>query len=352
LPEAAPVVAVTGMIAGESPAPGVGVIRSLRAHPKFRGRIVGLAYDALESGNFLEGVADDVFLIPYPSQGEEDFFNRLARIKKAGGLDVLMPTLDAELLPVIQAEGRLKKLGVATFLPTKEQFLLRAKDRLYAMAKKNGLPVPRSRAVYDAASAMNSGLPLPFYVKGLFYEAFLASTPRQAAEHFEKVRLKWGLPVILQEAIPGDEYDVCALGDGKGGVLGAVPMRKMQLSDKGKAWAGVTIEDKKLLALATDAVAALRWRGPLELEIMKSRGKYYILEINPRFPAWVYLTQGAGQNLPYACLELALGKRVRKLPPYKTGVMFVRAATDHVMPVGRLESIMTRGEALQEAKRP
>ena len=35
-------VGVTGMIASDSPAPGLAVIRSLRAHPGFTGRIVGL----------------------------------------------------------------------------------------------------------------------------------------------------------------------------------------------------------------------------------------------------------------------------------------------------------------------
>lgn len=336
-------VAVTGMIAGESPAPGVGVIRSLRAHPGFDARVVGLAYDALEAGNFLEGLADDVFLIPYPSQGEEDFLKRIILIRDACGLDVLVPTLDAELIPAINLSDRLKALGIVTFLPTREQFKLRAKDQLPALAKAHGLPVPRSLAAFDAGTAMGCGLGFPLWVKGLYYEAFLARTPHEAAEHFEKLRLKWGLPVILQESMPGEEYNVCALGDGKGGIVGAVPMRKLLLSDKGKAWAGVTVSDRKLLGLARDAVAALRWRGPIELEVMKSGGKYRILEINPRFPAWVYLTQGAGQNLPYACVELALGRRVKPFPPCRSGTMFVRAALDFVVPLRKFERITVQG---------
>ncbi len=37
-------------------------------------------------------------------------------------------------------------------------------------------------------------------------------------------------------------------------------------------------------------------------------------EINPRIPAWVYLAVGAGQNIPEALVNLALGKKVE---PYK-----------------------------------
>ena len=347
-----PTVAVTGMIAGESPAPGVAVIRSLRAHPGFDGRVVGLAYDAMEAGNFIAGVCDDVFLIPYPSQGQDDFFQRLLSIKRETGLHALLPTLDAELIPVIAMSGRLRSQGIGTFMPTREQFELRAKDRLFAMAARNGLPTPRSLTVFDVASiaAACGELRFPLLVKGIFYEAYTARNVEEAVAHFDRVQRKWGLPVILQEFIAGDEYDVAALGDGKGGVIGAVPMRKMQLSDKGKAWAGVTVMDEKLLELTRRAVHALRWRGPLELEIMKSRRGYFILEINPRFPAWIYLAQGAGQNLPYACLELALGKTIRPLAPFEPGVVFIRAALDQVIPLSRLEAVTTHGRSLHEPR--
>lgn len=346
-----PVVGVTGMIAGESPAPGVAVIRSLRADPRFRGRIVGLAYDALEAGNFLQGVADEVFLIPYPSQGNEDFFQRLLQIKRLSGLDVLIPTLDSELPLVIKMSRWLKDKGIATFLPTAEQLQLRAKDRLSAMASQHGLPVPRSRCVFDAAGILNIGseFRFPLFVKGIFYEAYLAHSAEEALHYFQKVQAQWGLPVIVQAQIQGDEYDVAALGDGRGGIVGAVPMRKTVLSEKGKAWAGVTVADDRLLEITRRTVEALEWRGPLELEIMKSRDQYYILEINPRFPAWIFLAQGAGQNLPYACLELAQGKKVKPFAPHRAGVAFIRAALDHVIPVAQLEGMAMRGNIANPA---
>ena len=70
-------------------------------------------------------------------------------------------------------------------------------------------------------------------------------------------------------------------------MVGAVPMRKMALTDKGKGWSGVTIEAPEMLALSREVVGSLSWRGGLELEILKEHasGKLLVAEINPRFPA-------------------------------------------------------------------
>ena len=89
---------------------------------------------------------------------------------------------------------------------------------------------------------------------------------------------------------------------------GAVAMKKLALTDKGKGWAGVTVRDPELVAMAERIVAATAWRGPFEVEAMRDEsGRYHLIEINPRFPAWVHLATQAGVNLPRAVVELARG---------------------------------------------
>ncbi len=46
-------------------------------------------------------------------------------------------------------------------------------------------------------------------------------------------------------------------------------MRKQALTDKGKAWAGVAIDDSDLLAVGERLMHALKWQGPLELELLR-----------------------------------------------------------------------------------
>jgi carbamoyl-phosphate synthase large subunit len=110
-------------------------------------------------------------------------------------------------------------------------------------------------------------------------------------------------------------------------MIGAVIMKKLFLTDKGKAWAGVTINNEEAKNISKKILDYIKWNSGCELEfiIENKTGKMYLLEINPRFPAWVYLATAAGQNLPEALLKLSLGEKVihfiRVAPPMKTQIL-------------------------------
>jgi len=188
----------------------------------------------------------------------------------------------------------------------------------------------------------------PVYVKGIFYDARKAWTLEQAYAAFVELSARWGLPIILQRGLPGFEYNICCLGDGEGGLVGAVAMRKLGVTDKGKAWSGVTVGDPRLQDLATRMIGALRWRGPCELEILCEEGsdRLCLIEINPRFPAWCYLCAGAGMNLPAAQARLALGGAPEILSAARSGVIYSRAAVDIICELDVLESLSVTGRAV------
>jgi|AACY02.10.fsa_nt_gi Predicted ATP-grasp enzyme len=120
---------------------------------------------------------------------------------------------------------------------------------------------------------------------------------------------------------------------------------KVYITDKGKAWAGVTLDDPKLLEITRDLMAKTQWRGPLELEFMKTNeDDYYLIEINPRFPAWVYLTVGAGQNQPEMLVNLAMGREPEPQLDYTVGKLFIRYSWDMIVDLKEFEQISTTGE--------
>ncbi|KPJ74942.1 MAG: hypothetical protein AMS19_14625 [Gemmatimonas sp. SG8_23] len=339
-------VAVTGLNATDNPGPGVGVIRAIRHAPEFSGRIVGLAYDALEPGIYARDLVDDAFMIPYPSQGIEALEDRLRHVNETVGLDVIIPTLDSELPSFIALAPMLRELGVATFLPTRDQFDLRSKAHLLELGERADIRVPRSRVLSDPSqlSELDDEFHGPYVIKGALYGAKVVRAYDEALFAYHHSIAEWGPPIIAQEFIRGEEFDIVAVGDGEGGLIGALPMRKTMLTDKGKGWAGITVMDPKLLEMTERFMKSSRWRGPCEVEVMRTEGgEYYLMEINPRFPAWCFLSAGAGINLPWAVVRLSLGEEVSPMRDYRVGAMFVRITLDQLVELSDFEQITMYG---------
>ena len=341
-------IAVTGLNAIDSPGPGVPVIRALRESKHFDVRIIGLSYEALEPGIYMHDLVDKTYQIPFPSSGIDSLLTRLQYINDQEEIDLIIPNFDAELFSFIKLVDHLEnKMNIKVFVPTVEQFEERHKVNLDEFGKKHKIKVPYSKMIFSTTEipALKEKFTYPLVVKGKFYDASVAYTPEQAASYFNKISAKWGLPIIIQQFVHGQEVNVTALGDGKGNTIGAVPMRKTYITDKGKAWAGISISDDKLMSMTKKMIKSSKWRGGLELEIIKTANDdYYLLEINPRFPAWIYFAVGCGQNHPEALVRMAMGEDVKPFKKYDVGKMFIRYSFDMIVDLKEFEKISTLGE--------
>jgi len=341
-------IAVTGLNATDNPGPGVPVIRSIKDSPNFDGSILGFIYDSLDPGIYMKDLVQKSYMIPYPSGGLDNLYARIADIHAKEKIDLIIPTLDSELYAFVKLYPKLKQLGIELFLPTIENLNIRSKDNLFKFCEQYKIKVPKNILVTSPQDiySVPSKVKFPAVVKGIFYDAYIVNNFEETLHAFNKLSAKWGFPIIIQEYVKGDEFNVVGLGDGTGRTIGAVSMRKLYITDKGKGWAGVTIDDNIILDLSKKIIEKSKWRSGLELEYIKSAdtGEYYLLEINPRFPAWVYLAPSAGQNLPYALVELAFGKEVEVFKSYKVGTIFVRSSWDLITDINSFEKIASLGE--------
>lgn len=341
-------IAVTGLKTGDNPQPGVPVIRSLRK-AGFKGKIIGLIYDSMESGIYMDGLADEVYQMPYPSSGAEAFLTRLDYLLSRTRIDVVIPTLDSELILYIRMRKELLDRGVHTFTPDEEHFILRDKIKLATFFPDRGITTPQTMILNQASQLkkLDKDLEYPVIVKGRLYEAYKANNLEEAQKQFYDLEARWGLPIIVQKVIPGDEFNIVILGDGSGKIIGMVPQRKLVITDKGKGFGGVVISNPALERFARKVIELLKWRGPCELEVIKGMDNvFYLIEINPRFPAWVRLAEGAGQNLPAATVLLALGKELEPFSKPKAGTMFIRHAEDLISDISLMGELSTRGELI------
>ena len=340
-------IALSGLNAIDNPGPGVAVARGLKEAKSFKARLIGLSYESLEPGVYMHDLFDKIYQIPYPSAGTEVLRARIEYINKQENLDLIIPNFDAELYSFMKLESVLQQMGIKTYLPTIDQFEERHKVNLPDFGKKYGINVPSSQAIYDASELhrLDENINFPYLLKGKFYDAHIAYNMEQAISFFHKVNAKWGLPIIVQKFVKGDEYNITGLGDGKGNTIAAVPMRKQYITDKGKAWGGISIDNKEMLDLTDGFLSKTKWRGGFELELIKSGdGQFHLLEINPRMPAWIYLAVGVGQNIPEALTNLAMGNDVKPFTKYDVGKMFIRYSYDMIVNIDEFEKISSLGE--------
>jgi len=185
---------------------------------------------------------------------------------------------------------------------------------------------------------------LPVMVKGCFYKAYRAATMLEATAHYHALVAEWGYPIIVQEVVAGDELNVVGLGDGQGNVLGMVGVKKIWITSQGKMWTGVTVKNETMLEAARCFIQKCCWRGPFELECIVSGDDVYLIEINPRFPAWTYLATGVGQNLPAQLLRCSLGLPAAPVTDYAAGKLFVRYSYDMVTDMQPFRNAVTQGE--------
>lgn len=339
------VIAISGINATDNPGPGVPVARSLKeANPEIF--TVGLSYDLHDPGNYMDFVFDATFRLPYPTQGWEALKRKLLDIKARCGLDVVIPCLDAELpLFVGHQEELLRDFGIKSFLPTNQQFNLRAKDHLVALCNDIGCRHPETKVVNSLNSLQESlkDTNYPVVVKGNYYMAKFAFTPDDACHSAIEIANDWGWPILLQKPVSGVELNVVGLGDGQGGSLGHMAIKKLKTTKLGKIWNGITIKSAALEALTERFLEATKWRGPYELECMVSQAalgeEIYLIEVNPRFPAWVYFATGCQLNLPQRLIDFVNTGNCEASCEYEAGRYFVRYCFELVTDLEKLQEL-------------
>ncbi len=340
------IVAVSGINDTDNPGPGIGIARSLK---EADGNIktVGLSYDIQDPGNYMDFLIDKSYILTYPTQGWEPIMNRLLHIKDSFGLDFIIPALDAELPQYIKYQKELEDFGIKTLLPSMEQFELRSKEHLQSVSETLGITYPKTVKVFntDQLKEALKEIGFPCVVKGNYYKAYIVKSMPEALYYFSEISNEWGFPILVQEVVYGEELNVVGAADKEGESLGLVAIKKMTTTHLGKIWNGVTIKHQKLLEVAADFVRNYRWRGPFELECIVKDDEITLIEINPRFPAWVYFATGVGINLPYRVLKSAYGDDVDRRSDYESGKVMIRYTYELITDIKKVSAFATKGES-------
>ncbi|MDB5698090.1 MAG: hypothetical protein JWN69_894 [Alphaproteobacteria bacterium] len=303
---------VSGLYSGGNPQPGIGIIRSLRdAYPNCT--IAGVEYSNRVSGIHWHDLDDLWLQRPWDELNLAAYGERVKALLDAGNMWISGSDLEAMWLADLLPEGHQNLLA-----PTMNALKQIAKPKVEGAS---GLPVKipaftvTDRSDWDLHAFCREHN-WRVWLKGPYYDA--ARTPSWDAFVAARNALTkiWSTNrLYLQKHVSGYEESVM-LSAYKGELLGAVSMRKRDITPEGKTWAGDVSEvDKDFMQPLRRMVRELGWTGGGELEMIRDAGgQLWLLEMNPRFPAWVHGATLAGHNLPGLLVERATGIAARSTP--------------------------------------
>ena len=345
-----PNVAITGLQAMANPDPGVAVARCLKYNGQKVNQVIGLSYSLHCTGNFTP-FFDHIFLIPFPWDSQAQWLDRIQQIHHRIPLDIIIPTLDSEIVLFSQLSDTLSSLGIKTILPPETAVKTRTKNYLPEWCKKNSIPTPKTNIMVDKLEIekIAGQIGYPCLLKGAVAGAHTAHDIYEASVFFDHIAYYWGLPVIAQERIKGDDFVVAALADHHSRMVGCIAMKKLCVTSAGKCSIGSIVENGKLVKLTEKIITSLQWVGPLEVELVYDAfaHEYYLIEINARFPAWIYLAGESHYNLPEKLVAMALGEKITPLPPCQSGLFYARGKEDYFFDGTSYSQLAAKGELIK-----
>lgn len=229
-------------------------------------------------------------------------------------IDVLVPTVDAELYALACAAHRFKEFGIRILVSSAKSLALCLDKFALAQACKDTIDVPKTELFEDPAAFERWAYPLIIKPR-----AGSGSRGVRRIDSFsELAAIPPSSELIVQEFLPGTEYSVDVLADTKGVIRAVVPRERM-LVDSGVAVVSRTVRDEGLMTAAANVAKAVGITHIANVQLRRrANGTPALLEINPRTPGTMPLTVASGINMPSLALAAILGNpALYPMTPFK-----------------------------------
>jgi carbamoyl-phosphate synthase large subunit len=249
--------------------------------------------------------ADLAFAVPRCA--DPDFIPRLLEISVTESVDLIIPTIDSELLPLAEARLRFEAIGTRVAVSDPETVAM-ARNKLATadFLVRHGISSPRSKPL-AALIADPGALRFPVMLKIIDGSSSIGLREAVRIDEVFDPRLDHAR-YLAQEKWVGEEYTVNLFFDHSGRCRATVPHRRCAVR-AGEVSKGVTVRHPVLADFAARLAHALPGaRGALCFQsIITPDGDGVVFEINARFGGGYPLSHRAGARFSRWILEEVAG---------------------------------------------
>lgn len=235
-------------------------------------------------------VADKPYIVPRMT--EPGYLDGIVEICKSEEIDMVIPLQEDELVLIADNLEIFEKNEIKVAISDKEKIRL-CKDKLL-LAKELDKLGYKAVETYTAKEYLaQKEDDMDVYVKPRFGAGSVDTYHVTDGKLLEALVKSSDTELIVQPAVKGNEYGIDIYTDMISGEVITCFCKKKIRMRAGETEKSLSVIIPELEKTVADAVQALKLKGPLDMDVMEEDGKYYILEINPRF--------GGGYPHAYGC---------------------------------------------------
>ena len=291
-----------------SPGRRVELIKTFRESAPAGSILYGADFDRTCPASFF---LDGLFEVPFKI--DDAYITRLLEICTNKKIDLLIPLIDPELLPLAKAKEHFSKIGTTVMISNEEMIeISRDKFKTFERMNQIGIPSPKTILGKDLVS------------DSISYPIILKPRSGSSSKGVFVIKDKNELPspniyknenYIAQELIKGYEVTVDILSDGHGRCIEGVQRKRLKVRG-GEVERAITIKHRHLHSIVEKLVEQMMPFGVINVQFIfdEIKQRYLLMEINPRFGGGYPLAYYAGANYPKMLIKILAGEEIEHTP--------------------------------------
>lgn len=256
--------------------------------------------------------ADDYRMVSRIDSG--NYIEDIIKVAKEKEIDLIVPTIDTELLILSENKDKiLKKSGAKVLISGIEAIkICRDKVNTQKFFEENGFGVP-NLVCEDRLEKKQYEFPL--FIKPLNGSSSI-NTFKVNNEKELEFFLKYVPNPMVQGFIEGDEFTVDTFLDFDSNIISIAP-RKRLATRSGEISKGEIVKDREVIEEVRKVLDVLKPIGHITVQCMKTKDGIKFIEINPRFGGGAPMSIMAGANSPKNLYRLLNDEKLEYSEDYK-----------------------------------
>lgn len=286
-----------------------GVGRRVELMQAFRQAALQLEIDLKLYGADMAGTAPALTYCNYIrkicSMTDPDYINQLAGICKRDNIDLVIPTIDTDLLVLSKNVEVFEQIGTRVLISRADKIkICRDKNFTADFFEECGLKAPKT---YNDYSKYDGGYPCFIKPKdgSSSINAFKVKDFEELAVYAEKIE-----DYVIQPFIEGLEYTIDIFCDFEGNPIYITPRERVAVR-AGEVLKTRICMDETMIQESRQLIEKFKPCGPMTVQLIRQKdtGVNYYIEINPRYGGGAPLSMKAGARSAETVLRLLGGEK-------------------------------------------